>query len=113
MNPIDMFGIALFKKTQNEFKSIEHGPQSSISEAAETLQATEEPPKMDKTLGMAILGMGNQDKPTAASNAAQEDIANNDTSYPMETKEGSKTGTPKKAGGNMLNQALAEIASLK
>ena len=102
MNPIDMFGIALFKKTQNEFKSIEHGAQSSISEAAETLQATEEPPKMGKSLGMAILGMGNQDKPTA-STAVLDDIANNDTSYPMETKEGSKSGTPKKAGVNMLN----------
>ena len=91
MNPAEIFGLALFKKTQNEFKSIEHGPQSSISEAAETLHTTEEPHKMTKNLGMAILGMDNSEKPITV---VPEDIGQIETSYPSDTKEGSKDGTP-------------------
>ena len=56
---------------------------------------------------MAILGMGNNQ-----SIGVQDDIANVETSYPIETKETTKIGTPKKEG-NMLNAALAEIATLK
>lgn len=46
---------------------------------------------MTKNLGMAILGMDNSEKPITV---VPEDIEQIETSYPSDTKEGSKDGTP-------------------
>lgn len=46
---------------------------------------------MGKKLGMAILGLENSEKPITA---VPEDIGQVETSYPLDTKEGSKAGTP-------------------